>query len=122
MGLHYLPFWLEIWWKDYKVQALPRNTRLIFYDVLFLLWDRDMHLENDDTAISFYLRITPEEWIDSKRILLKHGLIQSVQADRRLTCDRLNGEHDRITCESQKRTVRARKGGLAKAAKVRDIK
>ena len=46
MGLYYLPFWTEIWWKDYKVQALPRNTRLIFYDVLFLLWDRDMQLAN----------------------------------------------------------------------------
>ena len=122
MGLHYLPFWLEVWWKDYKVQALPRNTRLIFYDVLFLLWDRDLHLTNDDTAISYYLRISPEEWIDAKRILLKHDFIQAVQAGKRITCDRLQMEHERITDGSQKRAEKARSGGLAKAAKVRDIK
>ena len=65
MGLYYLPLWTEIWWKDYKVQALPRNTRLIFYDFLFLLWDRDMVMQNDDEAISYYLRITPPEWLDA---------------------------------------------------------
>ena len=104
MGLYYLPFWTEIWWKDYKVQALPRNTRLIFYDVLFLLWDRDMQLANDDNAISYYLRITPGEWIDAKRTLLKAGLIQTVQADRRIDCARLSAEYEQVISKGAKRS------------------
>ena len=86
MGLYYLPFWTEIWWKDFTVQALPRNTRLIFYDLLFLLWDRDMQLDNDDKAISYYLRILEPEWIDAKRTLLKANLIQAVMSNRKISC------------------------------------
>ncbi len=110
MGLYYLPFWLEVWWKDYKVQSLPRGVRLIFYDFLFLLWDRDMRLHNDDNAISYYLRITPEEWIDAKRILLKADLIQSVQAGKRLDCWRLAMEYERITEKHKKQSENAKTG------------
>ena len=114
MGLYYLPFWTEIWFKDYRVQALPRNVRLIFYDLLFIMWDRDMTLENDDNAISYYMRITPEEWVDAKRILLKAALIQSVQADRRLDCTRLKMEYDRISDLGSQRSKNAKKAAQAR--------
>lgn len=122
MGLYYMPFWLEIWWKDYRVQALPRTTRLIFYDFLFLLWDRDMQLDNNDNAISHYLRITPEEWLDAKRILLKHDLIQAIQANRKLTCHRLGIEYDRVMYEGTKRSEKAKKAARARWEKQNQIK
>lgn len=120
MGLHYFPFWIEPWWKDYKVQSLPRNVRLIFYDILALLWDRDMRLENDDHAVSHYLRITPEEWVDAKRILVRADLIQLVQANKRIECYRLGMEYERIMEAKYNRTERARKGGISKARKRND--
>jgi hypothetical protein len=53
MSLDYMPFWIEPWFNDYKVQALPRHVRLIFYDLLFTLWRKEMQLENDDSAVSY---------------------------------------------------------------------
>lgn len=110
MGLYYLPFWLEVWYKDYKVQALPRNTRLILYDLLFIMWDKDMFLDNDDAAISYYMRITQEEWIDAKRILLKHGFIKTISAGKRLISDRLAAEYDRVLENKELQSNRAKKG------------
>lgn len=107
MGLYYMPFWLQAWWKDYKVQSLPRNTRLIFYDFLFLLWDRDMVLDNEDNAISYYLRITPEEWVDAKRTLLKAGLIQSISGNKRLDCRLLNTGYENVMENSNKQRTKA---------------
>lgn len=109
MGLYYLPFWTEIWWKDYKVQSLPRDTRLTFYDFLFLLWDRDMRLANDDAAISYYLRISEDEWRESKRLLIKADLIQAVTGNKYLTCHRLGMEYDRIIDAGEKQRQRANK-------------
>jgi uncharacterized protein YdaU (DUF1376 family) len=110
MGLYYLPFWLEVWYKDYKVQALPRNTRLILYDLLFILWDKDMYLANDDQAISYYMRISQTEWIDAKLILLKHGFIKTIQAGKRITCDRLAMEYERVMENKHINENRAKKG------------
>lgn len=122
MGLHYFPFWLEIWWKDYKVQSLPRNVRLIFYDILCLLWDRDMRLPNDDNSISYYLRVTPEEWLDAKRILLKHDLIQLVQANKRIDCHRLGMSYEDIIDGSARNAGKARFAAKKRWEKQRENK
>ena len=122
MGLYYLPFWTEIWWKDYKVQSLPRNTRLIFYDFLFLLWDRDLNLANDNHAISYYLRITPEEWVDAKATLLRCDLIQTIQAERKITCHRLGMEYDRVMDGGEKRTEKAKLAAKTRWEKRNEIK
>lgn len=110
MALDYMPFWFAPWWKDYKVQALPRHVRLIFYDLLFTLWEKELRLNNQDDEVAYYLRITQEEWIDAKRILLKHNLIKLIQADRMISCDRLALCYEEIesTREQRRKAVQKR--------------
>lgn len=109
MALDYMPFWFAPWWKDYKVQALPRHVRLIFYDLLFTLWEKELWLNNQDDEVAYYLRITQEEWVDAKRILLKHKLIKLVQADKRISCDRLALCYEEIESSREQRKTAAKK-------------
>jgi uncharacterized protein YdaU (DUF1376 family) len=117
--LHYMPFWVEPWFRDYQVQALPRHVRLIFYDLLFTLWTKEMVLQNDDKALSYYLRISQEEWIDAKRILLQHDFIQLVQGAKFITNHRLGLSHEHVSDTAGKNATRAQNAAQKRWSKHR---
>jgi hypothetical protein len=109
MSLDYMPFWIEPWFNDYKVQALPRHVRLIFYDLLFTLLRKEMQLENDDSAVSYYLRVSPEEWLDAKRILVKHDFIQLIRGNKYITNHTLGLSHEHVSDTKASYQIKAQK-------------